>query len=108
MEQNLFGAKDGRAVELFQENNGFFQKLCDLQAAVCHVVSVVCERGGVRQSPLHLPHAHFTPARQSCHAILLGGWRTYGDHPASWDRGSRRDRYIDKDVLIACWCASRR
>jgi len=48
MEQNLFGAKDGRAVELFQENNGFVQKLCDLQAAVCHVVSVVCERGGVR------------------------------------------------------------
>jgi len=41
-EQNLFGAKDGRVVELFQENHAFFQKLCDLQAAVCHVVSVVC------------------------------------------------------------------
>ena len=69
-EQNLFGAKDGRVVELFQENHAFFQKLCDLQAAVCHVVSVACERGGVRQSPFHFPHAHFTPARQSRHAVL--------------------------------------
>jgi hypothetical protein len=40
LEQNLFGAEDSRAIEVFQEKNGLVQELGDLEDTVCHTVSV--------------------------------------------------------------------